>query len=47
MAAVSGYLGDVFGRKKLISLGLALYIAIVLLYTIIVNVDQLMVLRAI
>ena len=47
MAAVSGYLGDVFGRKKLISLGLALYIAIGLLYAIIVNVDQLMVLRAI
>ena len=46
IAAISGWLGDVFGKKKIISLGLILYIAIGLLYAIIISVDQLIILRA-
>lgn len=47
MSVVGGWIGDVLGRKKLIILGLALYVAVGLLYGIVSAVDQLIVLRGI
>jgi len=46
MSIIGGWIGDVLGRKKLIIFGLALYVAVGLLYGFVSNVNQLIVLRA-
>ncbi|MCS7385425.1 MAG: hypothetical protein NDF55_01605 [archaeon GB-1867-005] len=45
VAAISGWLGDVFGRR-LIAIGLIIYIVVGLTYAVIVTVDQLLILSA-
>ncbi|RLE56194.1 MAG: hypothetical protein DRJ30_02615 [Candidatus Methanomethylicota archaeon] len=45
MSVISGYLGDVFGRKRIILLGLTLYILVGLLYGICDSVSKLIILR--
>jgi len=47
IAALSGWLGDVVGKRKVISIGLLIYIVVGLLYLLVVSVDQLIALRAI